>query len=195
MAKQVETAKSTMHDLYQQAGSAKEVATRPLVEKIRELDARLDSLNGTDDALDQSMEAGNLERQRARIVRQIEDTPGTDKAALEKANAGYKQYRALDNVQKKVFKNPSVVSGDVKFGTPETVNVDKAIDTLKRLQTNRYGDQVKAAFGEEGTNDLFSELYRAQRMGVHAIRSQRIAKWIAGVLGASAGVRAVQAVQ
>jgi hypothetical protein len=191
LTKPIETAKTAKDALYQQVGDANEML-KPKIASLQKIEQKLDDfIHEEEPTRIQSDEMVQLEAERDQIRKEVESEGGDAAKLMKQANNSYKQFRSQQAIEKKIFKNPSVVSGDVKYGTPETVNVDAAINNLRRLQTTRYGDQVTMAFGQEGAEELFGKLYEAQRLGVHAMKAQRVAKWIAGIVGASAGVKAV----
>ena len=93
-------------------------------------------------------------------------------------------------MDRKVFKNPNIVKGNLKYETPETVNIDPAVKALQKMQddTRFGGSRLEQALGEKGADALLKDLYKAQREGVHAIKAQQWAKMIVkyGLLGAGA---------
>ena len=145
----------------------------------------------TDTAEDSAKET-NLMQSRQGLIDKIAAAKqqaidnGVDPALLDKADAQFKQARALEEVETKVFKNPNIVRGNAAMKTPETVNVDSAVKTLQKLQDNtKYGgSRLEQALGKEQAQALLNDLYSAQRQGVKAMTRQqwatRIAKVVAG---------------
>lgn len=147
------------------------------------------------DSVPGSPEEAKWENARNETLKSIEDakTAITDKMGkngmkiLDKADKLYTRAQALKDVQKNIFQNPSIIHGDVRFGTPETVDVDAAINALKKLQFNtKYGaPRLEQALGKSGADELMNDLYAAQRAGVKALSKQRFAK-ILGTLSGGA---------
>lgn len=171
--------------LYKQIDETAGVDIKALNRKLQNTNKQLRQL--TDTPEDQAMEA-RLEQSRTGIMDKLQEA-GVDPKLMKQADAVYRQTRAMSDVEAKVLKNPDIVEGNAKFGTEETVNVDKAIKALERLQSSKYGPRVEQAFGKEGANQLMSKLYGAQRQGVHALKMQQVAKWVATIAGAGAAAK------
>jgi len=122
---------------------------------------------------------------------------GIDPKTLKQADASFRQAKALEEVNQRVFKNVNVVQGNVGAGTPETVNVDAAIKSLQSLQNkDKFGSpRLEDAFGKQGAKELLDNFYEAQRNGVHAMKVQQVAKWIGGIVAGGAVVRGIESVQ
>lgn len=105
---------------------------------------------------------------------------------LDQAKAKWGMAAARDEVQAKVFNNPSIVSGNASIGVPEKINVNSAIKALEKLRSpDEYGNsRLVQAFGEKGADGLLKDLYAAQKIGAKALSTQQtaklIAKWTAG---------------
>jgi len=73
-----------------------------------------------------------------------------------------------------------------------TVNVDQLLNSGKRLRLDpKYGDRLAqffgkgdAAAGKPLADAYMSELQAAQKAGVHAMKVQRITRWVGGIVGA-----------
>lgn len=145
-------------------------------------------------AADGSEEEAKWELARTKIMDRIKDAEkmaeaaGVPKNALAEADKQFTKASALKDVEAKVFKNTSAVKGNVTHGTKETLDVDRVVDALQKLQDNtkRGGSRLEQAFGKEGAKRLLDDLYAAQRLGVKAVRTQDWAKWIGGGLGIGA---------
>ncbi len=113
---------------------------------------------------------------------------GVDPTTLKQADISFKQGKALEEVNQRVFKNVKVVQGNTTSGTPETVNVDTAVGELQKLQNkDKYGaPRLEEAFGKDGAKELLDNFYEAQRNGVHALKVQQVAKTIGKILGVGA---------
>jgi hypothetical protein len=135
------------------------MSTNPAEEAAHEVD-RQNILGTIEDAKKQAADSG---------------VPDVDKL-LNDAQGKWTQSQALKDVQTKIFKNPSIVEGNVAHGTPETVNVDSAITALERLNANeKYGaPRLEQALGKQGAKELLDNLYSAQRNGVKAVDAQKL---------------------
>lgn len=162
---------------------------KALNEKLDNTEYQLRQLTDTDEDL--AKEAA-LEKSRTGLIDKIEQAKsdaikqGVDPAVLDKADSQFLQSRALKDVEARVFKNPSVVKGNAKFGSPETVDVDAAIKALQKLQdNNKFGaPRLEQALGKDGAEGLLNDLYKAQRAGQTALSRQKLAKLIAKIAGA-----------
>lgn len=76
----------------------------------------------------------------------------------------------------------------------ESVNVDSLLNASKKLRFSKYGDRLEQFMGKEGADSFMQELEKAQKAGVHGLKTQKIAvmvaKWVAGgiVGGGAAGL-------
>ena len=174
---------------------------------LKTLYGKLDAINDKIDLeASGSPEEARLEAQRASQMQTIDDAKAAARAsgvdvdeALAQGDAMHTQEMALRDLNKKVFNNQSVVSGNALFGTPETINVDSAIKSLERLnQATKYGpNRLVQALGEDGAEKLMDDMYAAQRLGVKALRAQNVAKMIGKyvglpLVGTAAGAAAYQ---
>jgi hypothetical protein len=184
----IEQAETNAKDLYKQIDDATGSDIKALGEKLRVANRamRKSVSESEDEALttrrDQITERIKEAKQQARAK-------GVDPKVLDQADEEFKRMSALTDVEKKVFKNPDIVQGDEARGTPSTVDIDKAVKALQKLQdSEKYGGpRLEQAFGEEGAKKLLDKFYGAQRQGVHAMKMQQIAKWLAIAAGASGG--------
>jgi hypothetical protein len=163
---------------------------KALNEKLANTEYQIRQLTGTEE--DVAQEA-KLEASRTALTDKIETakqqaiSSGVDPKLLEQADAKFTQARALADLEAKVFKNTSVVSGNYAAGTPETVNVNSAVKALQKLQdTSKFGaSRLEQALGKEGANSLLKDLYAAQRSGVKALSRQQMVIKIAKLVGKS----------
>jgi hypothetical protein len=109
--------------------------------------------------------------------------------SLNEAKAMTQQRYAMSEAKKKLFNNESVVSGNVKHGVEESINVDNAIKNAEAMdKPSKYAPEgtptrLEQAFGKEGAFKLKQGLYDAQKTGESAVKVQKIAKWVGGVAG------------
>lgn len=161
-----------------------------------DLKSLYDKLDAINDKIDLeasgSPEESRLEAQRTSQMQTIDDakavakTKGVDvDQTLAKADALHTREMALRDVQKGFLKNVNIVEGSAASGTPETVKVDSAVKALQKLQDNtKYGaPRLEQAFGKAGAKQLLDDMYAAQRLGAHAMKVQKIAGWISGIIG------------
>lgn len=122
---------------------------------------------------------------------------GVDPATLKDADASFRQAKALEEVNQRVFKNVNVVKGNTAAGTPETIDVDKAVDALQALQNKEKfgGPRLEDAFGKDGAKELLDNFYEAQRNGVHALKVQQVAKWVGGLIAGGTILRGLESIQ
>jgi len=181
MEKAIVEARNAKNAAYAKIADAQE-ASGPALARVKAIDEELD---GIDEHL-QPDHAGALADERVELLKNL-DEQGADPQLLKQANEANKNYKGMQLFEKRVLKNPSVVSGDITHGTPETVNVDRAIVELKKMEMTRWGNQVEQAFGVDGSKQLLDKLYAAQRAGAHAVKVRQFLKWAAIGLGASGG--------
>jgi hypothetical protein len=93
-----------------------------------------------------------------------------------------------------ILKNPDIISGNVAYGTPEVINVDKMVVALQRMMNDKscnlegcskfvhagHGttSHLVQALGQEAAEKMLREMYAAQRLGVAAEKKQRITLWV-----------------
>jgi hypothetical protein len=97
-----------------------------------------------------------------------------------------------------ILKNPDIISGNIKYGTPEFIHVDEMVVALQRMQDDTscsYKDcstfvhaehgtsHLEQALGKEGADKLLREMYAAQRLGKAAGQTQERAIIILFILG------------
>ena len=78
-----------------------------------------------------------------------------------------------------------------------TVDVDKLVTQSKALRFGRRGDRLaqymgqgNAAAGQKAADEYMNQITAAQQAGVKAMRMQRIAEWVGGIIGAGTAVGA-----
>jgi hypothetical protein len=169
---------------------------KALNEKLENTEYQIRNLTETEEDL---AKEGSLEKSRQGIIDKINEAKqtaidnGVNPKLLDEADREFTQAQALKDVEAKVFKNPNVVRGNVRFKTPETVDVNAAIRTIQKLQDNeKYGaPRLEQALGKDGANGLLNDLYEAQRAGQTALTRQRFAKlvgkYVVGALGVAYG--------
>lgn len=173
-------------DLYRQMDESG-VDVKRLGEKLQNTNRQIRQL--TDTPEDQAIEA-KLEKARTGIMDKLKDS-GVDPKLIQSADAQHKQTKALVDINK-VLRNPSIVTGDISHGEPEAINVDQAINAFQKLKDTKYGNRLDQAFGPDGAKQLMDKLFAAKQQGVHAMKVQSVAKWIAGALGTAGAYEAAK---
>lgn len=150
-------------------------------------------MSGTGTQLHELITAGRM-LEYAEAKRQA-IAEGKDPSLIEQAEASHWQAKALRELSEKVYKNPDVISGNLRLGTPEFVHVDEAVKALQRMMDDTscayegcstfvhaaHGtSHLEQALGRERAEDLLRGMYAAQRLGITAAKKQKIAKWIGG---------------
>ena len=78
----------------------------------------------------------------------------------------------------------------VKNTNPDgTVNVDGLLSATKNLRFTKYGDRLQQFMGSDGADEFMSQLQQAQDLGAHAMKAQKIAKIVSGLVAGSAATR------
>jgi hypothetical protein len=179
-------AETNAKELYKQIDDATGSDIKQLGEKLKVANRAL--RKSVSDAEDEALTTRRDQiTERIAAAKQQAISRGVSPKVLDQADAEFKRMSALTDVEKRVFKNPDVVQGNDAHGTPESIDIDKAVKALQKLQDNeKYGGpRLEQAFGEDGAKTLLDKFYGAQRQGVHAMKMQKVARWIAAVAGAA----------
>lgn len=196
----IDTIHTQAKTLYRQIDDAAGTDFKALNDKLQNTNYQLRQLTETEE--DVAKEAA-LEKSRQAILDKIEAAKqdaldnGVAPETLDKADQSFRQAEAMKDLEAKVFKNPSVVQGNARFGTPETVDVNKAVVQLQKLadKTEFGSSRLEQALGPDAAQNLLSNIYKAQRTGQKALQVHKIAKW-AGISlgGAAVGTAAVKGI-
>jgi hypothetical protein len=173
----IDSVESAAKQNYQTIDAATDGKFQPNADKLKNVTNKLKSIAGTDDVKEAELEATKtrLEWQQEKLFDEAA-AKGVPKDVVDTARGQFKQAQAMHDLETKVFKNPSMVAGNAAHGTAETVNVDRAITGLQKLQDNtEFGSpRLEQALGKQGAKDLLDNLYQAQRAGVKAVDAKRI---------------------
>jgi hypothetical protein len=75
-----------------------------------------------------------------------------------------------------------------------TINVDSLLKQSKMLRFSKRGDRLMQFMGKDAADQYMTQLEAAQKAGMHAMKVQKLAKWVGGLaatgLGIGAGVHA-----
>lgn len=66
-----------------------------------------------------------------------------------------------------------------------TVNIDPLLKQSQALRFVKRGDRLAQFMGKDAADQYIQDLQAAQKAGVHAMKVQRIAKWVGGIMGSS----------
>jgi hypothetical protein len=106
---------------------------------------------------------------------------------LRAAKSLTQQRYAMQEVKAKLFNNESVVEGDVAAGADETINTEAAIKAVQKLdKPSKFAPEgspsrLRQAFGDKGADALKKGLYEANKQGLHALNTRKIARWALGI--------------
>ena len=166
----IEVAEQNADALYKPIDDAAGTDFKGLSKKLKDTNFKIRmSTNPTDEAA--------WEAKRTEIEDTITDAKqraaeaGVPDDQLAKADAQFKKMSALTDIEKKVFKNVNVVDS-----TTGEVNINSAVKELQKLQDNtKYGSpRLEQAFGKDNT--LLEDMKAANRLGIKALKRQRLAK-------------------
>ena len=183
--------------MYKQVDEATGVDIKTLQQKLDNTEFKLRQLTDTPE---DSAKETDLMKSRQGLINKINSAKanaakqGIDPDALDQADAAYKKARALEEVEARVFKNPSIVQGNAKFGTPESVDIDRAVTTLQKLaDKDKFGgNRLEQAFGKDGADSMLNEMYRIQRIGNAAERVRQFRILATKVLGVGVAAGTVE---
>lgn len=190
MTAPIDSIESAAKENYQALDKATSGKFQPNMDKLNNVNNKLKAITGTDDEKEAELLASKvrLEWQQEKLFDEAAAN-GVPKDVVGTARTQFKQAQAMRDLETKIFKNPSVVAGNASHGTAETVNVDRAVTALQKLQdSTEFGaPRLEQALGKQGAKDLLDNLYSAQRSGVKAVDAKqllgKIAKYTAGATG------------
>ena len=190
----IDSVESAAKQNYQAMDQATGGRFQPNLDKLTNVNNKLKAIAGTDEAKEAELAASKtrLEWQQEQLFDEA-SAKGVPKQVVETARGQFRQAQAMRDLESRVFKNTSVVAGNVEHGTPETINVNRAVTALQKLQddTEFGGPRLEQALGKQGAKQLLGDMYAAQRLGVQALSHQQIAKWIGPIVAGSVGLGAV----
>jgi hypothetical protein len=134
---------------------------------------KLKQLGNTDADVQQR---GNLIESINDSEQRIADAETKMKAAgidPKAADAMHQQRMAGQDFRKSLIKNTNPADG--------SVNVQGLLKDAKNLRFSKYGDRLEQFFGSKGDADSYvAALQKADQEGVHALKTQKVAKLVAG---------------
>lgn len=194
----IDTFHSQAKTLYKQIDDAAGTDFKALNDKLANTNYQLRQLTETEEDM---AKEGALEKSRVAIMDKLAAAKqdaldnGVTPETLDKADQSFRQAEAMKDLEAKVFKNPSVVQGNARFGSSETVDVNKAVVQLQKLQdkTEFGSSRLEQALGPDAAKNLLSNIYKAQRSGKTALKTQQIAKWAGITLGGATAAKGLGA--
>jgi hypothetical protein len=63
--------------------------------------------------------------------------------------------------------------------------VDGLLSASKNLRFTKFGDRLQQFMGPDGADEFMSQLQQAQDLGAHAMKAQKIAKIVSGLIAAA----------
>jgi hypothetical protein len=183
LAKPIEASENKADELYKQIDDASGADFKALGTRLKNANRALRKAVDDTEVAKATGDRDDIEK-AIEVAKQKATEGDVDPSVLDEADSHFKRMSALSDVESKVFKNPSIITGNSAHGTPEALNVDSAIKAFQKLQdSEKYGaPRLEQAFGKDGAKALLDNLYAAQREGVHAVKMQKIAKWVGGGL-------------
>jgi len=171
-----DAAKTDFKALYDKMDAAQDRAREAGIGSPEEAKAQLDIKN-TQDAIDD-----------AKKVAKASGVSDVDKM-LTQADAKFMETQANKDFNRQFF--GKVVKGDIKYGAPESIDVDKAVDSLKRLdQPTKFGPSRlrQTSLGDAGADKLRQFMYDAQKAGQTAIDSRILRNKVLALMGVGGGL-------
>lgn len=188
LTKPIAEARTSKEALYKAYDDAAGVDRKALQERLDNTQDQMSKLTGT------AVDMRRLSRlQEAETALKTEIAGADSKAEasgvkISDADAANVKLRALEDVEKNVFKNQDVVKGNTAQGEPEHVDVDNAIKAIQKMKDNEKfgGPRWDQAF-ETGSGDrVLRQLREYRATGQTALTKQTFAKWL-GRTAATAG--------
>lgn len=133
--------------------------------------------------------------QRGNLIEAINDSTDRITEAQNKLKAAGIDPDAADAIHKQRMAGVDFKKVLVRSTQPDgSVNVDRLLAQSNNLRYSRYGDRLQQFFGsKEAADSYIDQLTKAQRLGVHALKAQRlawdIAKWVGGGIGVGFGAK------
>jgi hypothetical protein len=124
--------------------------------------------------------------QRRNLNEAINDSQDRITAAEQKLKAAGVDPDAADAKFKQVMAGQDFKKALVRSTSPDggSVDVDKLLTQSKNLRFAKNGDRLAQFFGSKDAADAYmDQLQRAQQLGIHAMKVQRLARWAGGIAG------------
>jgi hypothetical protein len=154
-----------------------------------DLKSLYDSREQLQDALDDPTNIANIDKLQEKLdntntnIRNGEAQAIHNKVSpktLDNAKALTQKRYAMEDADKKIFNNNSLIKGNAANGTNETLNVDGAIKQLEDLdKPSKFAPRgsptrLEQAYGKEGADKLKQSFYDAQTKGQKFMNSRSL---------------------
>jgi hypothetical protein len=109
-----------------------------------------------------------------------------DPGMIDQARAMTQRRYAMQELDKRIFNNESVVRGNAAYGDEETVDTDAAIREAEKMnKPSKYAPRgsdtrLEQSLGKDGAQQFLQRLYNARRLGQSALSKQELLKAIPG---------------
>jgi hypothetical protein len=129
---------------------------------------------------------------RGNLTEAINDSQDRIAEAEEKLQEAGIDPKAADTLHQQRMAGIDFKKALVKNTNPDgTVNVDGLLSASKNLRFAKYGDRLQQFMGADGADEFMNQLQQAQELGAHAMKAQKIAKIVSGLLAGSAATRLI----
>jgi hypothetical protein len=129
---------------------------------------------------------------RGNLTEAINDSQDRIAEAEEKLQEAGIDPKAADTLHQQRMAGIDFKKALVKNTNPDgTVNVDGLLSASKNLRFAKYGDRLQQFMGADGADEFMNQLQQAQELGAHAMKPQKIAKIVSGLLAGSAATRLI----
>jgi hypothetical protein len=163
---------------------------------LKALREKLDTVQNKIDLSTNAKELASHLKDQAEIQQTIKGAEdkvraaGVDPTLLDQADHLYTKARAMDDLNRKIMSNPSIVRGNVKYGAPENVNINTIIKAAENMQRDlRYGaPRLEQALGKGGADKFLKGLYDAKAAGDMYVRPHQVAVFALRCAAASAAI-------
>lgn len=167
-------------ELYSQASEKAGFDVRQAKAQLESARIRLGLTEGT--------ESADIASQAKTQIEELENKLSTahkaDPRLMRAADQAHAKYNAA--VQ---FRTTLAKATDVDG----TVDVDALLDASKNLRFTKGGDQLARFLGTDGADEFMQDLEHMRDIGAHAVKMQKLAKWVAKIAGGAAVLEGVSA--
>jgi hypothetical protein len=184
---------------YDSVNKAAETDMKSLYDRQTELQDALEDPTNIANKKPLTEELGQVQKQIGDGEAKVQAKLGENAAdAIERAKQTTQQRYAMEDLDRKIFNNESVVEGNVQHGIEESINVKQAIrqaellDKPSKFAPRGSPTRLQQALGEKGAAQFKQGLYAAQKAGLTAIRTRAIAKIIGYGVGATVGFKTLK---
>jgi hypothetical protein len=129
---------------------------------------------------------------RGNLTEAINDSQDRIAEAEEKLQEAGIDPKAADTLHQQRMAGIDFKKALVKNTNPDgTINVDGLLSASKNLRFTKFGDRLQQFMGSDGADEFMVQLQQAQDLGAHAMKAQKIAKIVSGLLAGSAATRLI----